>query len=295
MKIAIQSSLKKGDRVSVKRKDLYYLAVITRIGKKEIHYQLDDGSNFYRDLPTESIQKVYVKKKIEKGMTKTSLTKLLNTDSQEENTWAISDIHGCFEQFKSLLTKIKFTNKDKLYILGDCIDRGPDSKPLLDWLLKQKNVYCLLGNHEDLALQSNVDILLQPWWVRNGGSATLKSFGIQSSKDIPKKYIKWWQSLPLYYKCKNFYLSHAGIDLQHKKPLRDTDTNRNRILWNRDINNKHETKRIVYGHTPHSIEEIEKMSSTSQVCIDGGCAYGGNLVAFNLTNNSIIFVKGRKC
>ena len=68
------------------------------------------------------------------------------------NKFAISDIHGCAKNFKALLDRISLSLGDELYLLGDYIDRGPDSKGVIDhvWQLQKTGhtVHCLCGNHE---------------------------------------------------------------------------------------------------------------------------------------------------
>ena len=75
--------------------------------------------------------------------------------------YAISDIHGCIATFKTLLDKIKFSKEDELYLLGDYIDRGPDSKGVIDhiWYLQKSGyqVHCLRGNHENMLLQEVIN------------------------------------------------------------------------------------------------------------------------------------------
>jgi len=72
--------------------------------------------------------------------------------------FAIADIHGHLKTFKALLREINFTVFDELFLLGDFIDRGPDSKGVIDYIeeLKQTGytVYCLRGNHEQLCLDA---------------------------------------------------------------------------------------------------------------------------------------------
>ena len=62
--------------------------------------------------------------------------------------YCISDIHGYYDLFCRLLDKIGFSNKDKLYVLGDFVDKGPDSIRLAKLLFSMPNVYCIAGNHE---------------------------------------------------------------------------------------------------------------------------------------------------
>lgn len=62
--------------------------------------------------------------------------------------YIISDIHGCKKQYLELLEKINFSVQDQLYILGDVVDRGAESIDVLRYVMKQKNVTYLLGNHD---------------------------------------------------------------------------------------------------------------------------------------------------
>lgn len=67
-------------------------------------------------------------------------------------TYVISDIHGMYNKFTELLNKIKLKETDTLYILGDVLDRGPDPIKTLLKIMSMPNVICMLGNHEDMAL-----------------------------------------------------------------------------------------------------------------------------------------------
>ena len=68
---------------------------------------------------------------------------------QEKNMrYIIADIHGCYNEYINLLKKIKFTDKDTLYILGDVVDRGPEPIKILQDMMKRKNVVHFIGNHE---------------------------------------------------------------------------------------------------------------------------------------------------
>ena len=63
-------------------------------------------------------------------------------------TYAVSDIHGCYDKYIDLLRKISFGPHDTLYVLGDVIDRGPDGFKILLDMAQRSNVINLLGNHE---------------------------------------------------------------------------------------------------------------------------------------------------
>lgn len=75
-------------------------------------------------------------------------------------TYVMSDIHGCYDQFAELLGRISFGDDDRLYIIGDAIDRGPKSGEMIDWLVNERtpNVTFMMGNHEYMMLEDMRDI-----------------------------------------------------------------------------------------------------------------------------------------
>ena len=62
--------------------------------------------------------------------------------------YVMSDLHGCFEEYKRMLEKIDFKDSDILYILGDIVDRGSQSIEILQDMMLKSNVFPILGNHE---------------------------------------------------------------------------------------------------------------------------------------------------
>ena len=64
-------------------------------------------------------------------------------------TYVMSDIHGMAHLLREMLERIGFGDDDRLYILGDMIDRGPDPAGVIDLVASHKNITALRGNHED--------------------------------------------------------------------------------------------------------------------------------------------------
>lgn len=62
--------------------------------------------------------------------------------------YLVSDIHGCFDQYRALLEKIQFSDEDELYVLGDVVDRGPEPIKVLRDMMERPNVIFILGNHD---------------------------------------------------------------------------------------------------------------------------------------------------
>lgn len=142
--------------------------------------------------------------------------------------FAIPDIHGERVMLEKLLNRLYLEEKmgltlDKLIFLGDMVDRGPDSKGVLDvvralQLQYPQNVVVLRGNHEWFLINcmrkgryGDFQIWLTP---NNGGSATLRSFsgtdGVHGPM-IPNEYVEWLESLPLSHEEPGFFFSHAPI------------------------------------------------------------------------------------
>ena len=95
-------------------------------------------------------------------------------------TIAIGDIHGCASALRKLAAEIQPTPSDTLVTLGDYIDRGPDSRGVLDLLIELKH-HCrlvpLLGNHEQMLFSARASQTMCRQWQRFGGDATLRSSG----------------------------------------------------------------------------------------------------------------------
>ena len=71
-------------------------------------------------------------------------------DGGEGMQYVMSDLHGCYDLFLRMLDRIRFSEKDVLYFLGDAADRGPDGIAVIRELMGRGNVLPLLGNHEDM-------------------------------------------------------------------------------------------------------------------------------------------------
>lgn len=225
--------------------------------------------------------------------------------------WIIPDTHGCKKTLEILIEqKIQLTKTDKIYFLGDYIDRGPDSKGVIDYIMNLENegynVTCLKGNHEEYMVWSYNEQLqkknrffksknksLQEW-LMHGGKETLDSFGAKIPTDIPKKYIEWINKLKYYVELDTCILVHAGLNFENESVYEDKYT----MLWAKEFDivpEKISHKKIIHGHTPLSINFIKESIENHQydfIALDNGCVYKekpnmGNLIAYEILSNKI--------
>lgn len=217
--------------------------------------------------------------------------------------YAIADIHGCIKTFEALLNMLKFSYTDELYLLGDYIDRGTNSKAVLDLIISMiesgYKVEAIRGNHEEMFLAAyHSETNLNMWQTRNGGNRTLESFGVDTVKQIPQNYYDFIHELPYFILKENYVLVHGGLNFQLDSPFKDKEA----MLWSRnseveiDLKKTGERKLIV-GHTPLPLERIRESLKSNLIMIDGGCVYHkssniyGKLTAFEIDYGELIHIE----
>jgi serine/threonine protein phosphatase 1 len=226
-------------------------------------------------------------------------------------SWIIPDIHGCAKTLRVLLENMLMVTKhDQLYFLGDYIDRGPDSKGVIDYLMhlqkEEYEVHFIKGNHEDMcvkAYEADQKRLFfggkhqeQKDWEAVGAKETLKSFGVKHPREIPKEYIDWMNACVPYIELEDYILVHAGMNFDIKDPFEDTKS----MMWTRhfkvDYRRTH-GKKIIHGHIPIDYTfmstVIEENENYDFIALDNGVYETnepgmGNLMAFNPDTMEII-------
>jgi len=219
--------------------------------------------------------------------------------------YAISDIHGNVKTFEALLDKIGLSTADELYLLGDYVDRGPDTRGVFDqiFILRKLGykVHCLVGNHEEMMLNANDgDKEDFDFWFRNGGKETLASFESNRIELVPDQYWEFIQSLSTHFLVDNYIMVHAGLNFKAINPLADSVNMRWARRWYDSIDYSWLGERIIlHGHTKTAQSTIEQMvenlDQNRYLDIDNGCysqAIGqGQLCAFNLDTRELVFQK----
>jgi serine/threonine protein phosphatase 1 len=217
--------------------------------------------------------------------------------------FAISDIHGCLRTFESLLECLSLEKEDQLFLLGDYIDRGPDSKGVIDCIIalreRGQQVFCLRGNHEQMLLNAIANPRHLPVFLSNGGVESLLSFGTTNPRDIPEPYLRFINDLPLYLEIPDYVLVHAGLNFNLQDPLQGE----NEMIWIRNWYSSIQyewlgPRLIVHGHTPIGKSAITAMARQLPLRrvlnIDAGCVYSydtsmGALCAFDLDTGKLFF------
>jgi serine/threonine protein phosphatase 1 len=198
-------------------------------------------------------------------------------------TFAIGDVHGCFDKLDDLMrrcTEYAGTRSFRFVMLGDYIDRGPDSRLVVDRLRnlceQQPNaIVCLMGNHEDLflaALEEPAEIGI---WIDNGGDTTLESYGVSAPAGLPDRDIEWIRNLPLCFDDGLRFFVHAGIDPAVPLDRQDRAT----MLWTRKTYSEavNPGRLVVHGHTPVLSDQPEQ--HLHRLNLDTGAVFGGPLSA----------------
>ena len=125
--------------------------------------------------------------------------------------FVIGDVHGQFDGLTLLLKQMNMSDNDRVFFLGDLIDRGAQSAQVVDWVMKNGHG-CIMGNHEQMCLEAfaypNSSAVWQGWLI-NGGSRTLESYG---DLGMSSEHLNWMSNLPLYLDLNDFWLVHAGLD-----------------------------------------------------------------------------------
>ena len=166
--------------------------------------------------------------------------------------YAIGDIHGCSLALEGLLAKIAPTPADTIVTLGDYIDRGPNSRGVIERLLalrEECNLITLMGNHEIMCLVALGDPAEMALWESAGGRATLLSYG-GSPELIPEEHIAFMSNCQRFHETETHLFFHANYMPQ--LPLEEQPPSA--LFW------EHITRRLpaphmsgktaIVGHTP---------------------------------------------
>lgn len=203
-------------------------------------------------------------------------------------TIAIGDIHGHSAALAGLLERIQPLPDDTLVFLGDYVDRGPDSKGVIELILALRErcrVVPLMGNHEEMMLQARTDRRARWMWLDNGGDKALLSYGEEGNPHaVPRTHYEFLQGLERLHETATHFFVHANYAPNFKLSEQSAMT----CLWlplDEPPGPHYSGKTAVVGHTPQPGGRVLDLGHL--VCIDTGCGFGGMLTAFEPASGRI--------
>jgi len=224
--------------------------------------------------------------------------------------YAVGDVHGCFGELLSLERKIvadgaQFAERKLIIMLGDYIDRGPDSARVVEHLLASPpdgfQRICLAGNHETALIDYLEGRLTRDLWLAGGGASTLRSYGLDlayltnlySSTDvdqvvrnsIPAEHVEFLRSLPVIAYSRQIAFVHAGI--RPGVPIEKQDENDLLYIRGDFFDGTDQLDRwVIHGHTPVKDPSLQGR----RLNIDTGAYMSGRLTAVRLGTKGARFL-----
>ena len=220
----------------------------------------------------------------------------------------IGDIHGCAKEFGELLDRVQPGPEDRLILLGDLFDRGPDSWEVFQKVRRLEKAFgerfvLLRGNHEDLLLREKLTLKEKLIWERVGRSTTVMSFAKHEAK--MKDAAPWIREhCRMYWKGEGFQCVHAGLLVD---PIEANDTQTMIHDHGVVMRNCYKGPLTVVGHialeqptwfagdgkTEETLpyEEWRNLPEKGVICIDTGCGKGGKLSAMIVEQHRYRMVK----
>ena len=205
-------------------------------------------------------------------------------------TFVIGDIHGAYRALRQCIERSGLEDNDHLICLGDVSDGWPETRECIDYLLQQKNLTYLLGNHDLWTYEWMVSGKAESMWLNQGGDATVKSY----TDGVPSAHIDFFKKALPYFVDNNRLFVHAGID--PRQPLDKQDLNI--FLWDRtlvhqalELYAKKDKKRLtsfdeVYvGHTPILLKH--PIESGGIWLMDTGAGWSGVLSIMNVETKEV--------
>lgn len=200
-------------------------------------------------------------------------------------TIAIGDIHGCLTALQTLLEVINLAPDDRLIFLGDYVDRGPNSRGVIEKLIQLSQVsqhVFLRGNHDQWMLSARYNKDEFRGWESVGGYATLDSYEACTLDDVPSEHFDWQQTTRYFFQTETHIFVHGsiGYDPPHK-------TSERVLLWQRiyGIEEHPSGKFVICGHTAQGDGRVLDLGHA--ICIDTCCCGGKWLTGLDVESDQV--------
>ena len=179
--------------------------------------------------------------------------------SAGSKVWVVGDIHGHLATFRALIHRLNLEDGDRVVLLGDMIDRGPDSAGVIEFIRNHPQIVAIKGNHEQMATRSlqGRSIQLDTTWLAKGGASTWGSYIVAAKGDLHRAKLAfaedcaWMADLPSHIVLDKWRLVHAGYHPEMDLESQDEKS----LLWIRGAFFRHdkpidENRTVIFGHTP---------------------------------------------
>ena len=194
-------------------------------------------------------------------------TELQNALNRGDRVWVIGDVHGHSDALENLITELDPNPGDRIVLMGDLIDRGPDSRMVIRIAKERADTFVIRGNHEDWALNGIEQNGTKTWvpsldWLMAGGKQCLDSYSNSDSELNTEDWsrdLEWMMSMPHCLILDDWVLVHAG--LEPSVPL-ESQTPR-QMMWIRDeFHDATEpvdpNRAVVFGHSITHVFSVKK-------------------------------------
>jgi serine/threonine protein phosphatase 1 len=206
-------------------------------------------------------------------------------------TLVIGDIHGCSKALDFVLQLARVRKSDTLVTLGDYVDRGPDSRGVLDrllWLQTQCRLIPVLGNHEIMMLRSRTDPVWHKDWLTHGGRNTLRSYAPDKKNptlhDVPAEHWEFMEKCVDWHETEAHIFVHAGVSpevaMADQEPLQ--------LFWEfltKQARPHISGKQVICGHTSQDSGRPLHLGHT--ICMDTHAYGGGFLSCMDIASGSV--------
>lgn len=203
---------------------------------------------------------------------------------------AIGDVHGCADELRALIQLLPLERDTLVVFLGDYIDRGPDSRGVVDTVLELEqycSVVCLLGNHELMLREylAGTDPRLIARFIYNGGSATLASYADHDGVVVmSEEHRTFFDKLPYHHIEGDYCFVHAGLPAAPEEI--DLEKHGEEMVWMRRrayMPEPNYSKIIVHGHS--AVHEVD--IKPRRINLDTACVYGRKLTAMDVRTHEM--------
>lgn len=227
-------------------------------------------------------------------------------------TYVVSNLHGHYEEFKALLSTIRFNqHKDIMYVLGDIVDIGPDAIELINDLSVRLNVYPIAGEHDFRAARmlSGYEKMMKgstpdpefvtemTEWIKEGGQPTMEAYR-QLDDDGREGILDYLSDMPLYEEItvngKDYFLLHQGI--YDFTPNCDPDELEPEDFFSEDLDPTvayFPDKTVIVGHNPTTEDnggDGRIFYGNNSILIDCGLGRGGRLGCLRLEDGKEFYI-----